>query len=312
MTIDVHAHCVPDGLAPALARQSFGVDVPPMDPLLLDVPARLEAMDRMGVDLQVVSPFIDLTCYWLPDAAGRRYSRLFNELMASTVAQAPDRFHALGTVPLQSGKAAADELVHAVTKLGMVGVEIGTDTGSGQLDDDDLEPFWEAAAGLGCLMLLHPAAGARDRLPYLLAYLVDNPADTTRAVARLMFGGVLDRHPGLKVCLVHGGGFLPYQVGRLQRGFTVYGTQHGARLTSAPLDLLHRLYYDTVLNSVDAIRLLIDLVGVERVLLGTDYPFALGDLDPLATLAAVPGLDDGDRKLIEHGNAQRVLNGSAR
>jgi aminocarboxymuconate-semialdehyde decarboxylase len=325
MAIDVHAHCVPDGLVSTLAAHGgrYGVEVlrsgsvtriqfagtvtAPLDPELSDLPERIAAMDRMGVRRQLVSPFIDLTGYQLDVAAGRRYCRTFNELMADTVARAPDRLSAFATVPLRSGAAAAEELVHAVTRLGMVGAEIGTDTGSGQLDDHDLELFWAAAAELRCLVLIHPNAAARDRLPYLLSNFVGNPADTTMAAARLMFGGVLDRHPGLRICLVHGGGFLPYQAGRLDRGFAAYGDRYGARSTSAPRELLGRFYYDTVLHSVDMIAHLVGLVGAERVLLGTDYPFEMGDLDPLATLATIPGLGEEGRRLIEHGNVDRLL-----
>lgn len=325
MAIDIHAHCVPSGLIETLLAEGRWLDIDVLrdgtgtrirfagvltallDPSLSDLPARIEAMDRMGVDRQVVSPFIDLTGYWLDVEPGRRYCGLFNDLMADTVARVPDRLSALATVPLQSGEAAAAELLRAVTQLGMVGAEIGTDTGPGQLDDDDLEPFWEVAADLGCLVLIHPNAAARAQLPYLLSNFVGNPADTTMAAARLMFGGVLDRHPALRVCLVHGGGFLPYQIGRLDRGFRAYGAEFGARLTSAPRELLGRLYHDTVLHSIDAIRMLIDLVGVEQVLLGTDYPFEMGDLDPLSTLATVPGLDDRGRRLIARGNAERLL-----
>ncbi|TCO52279.1 amidohydrolase family protein [Actinocrispum wychmicini] len=325
MAIDIHAHCVPDGLVSALAAggRRLGVEVlragettrvqfaetvtAPLEPSLSDLPARLAAMDRTGVTRQVLSPFIDLTGYWLDEAAGSAYCRLFNEHMAGTVAQAPDRLSALATVPLQSGPAAAKELAYAVAELGMVGAEIGTDTGRGQLDDKELEPFWAAAAELGCLVFIHPNAAARTRFPYFLGNFVGNPSDTTVAAARLMFGGVLDRHPGLRICLAHGGGFLPYQIGRLDRGFHAYGTDWGAELTSAPRDLATRLHYDTVLHSIESTRLLIDLVGAEQLLLGTDYPFEMGDLDPLSTVAAIPGLDERERSLITHGNAEFLL-----
>ncbi len=309
MAIDVHAHIVPNGFVPALRADGarLGVEVPPLDPALSDVPARLAAMDRMGVDRQLVSPFIDLIGYSLDRAAARRYCKLFNDLLAETVNLAPDRLSALGTVPLQSGPAAAAELVRAVSELGMVGVEIGTDTGTGQLDDDDLEPFWEAAADLGCLVLIHPNAASRVDHPYLLSNFVGNPADTTMAAARLMFGGVLDRHPGLRICLVHGGGFLPYQLGRLDRGFAVYGDRWGARLRSTPRALLGRFHFDTVLHSADMLGTLVGLVGSERVLLGTDYPFQMGDPNPLATLAAIPRLDSESGRLIASGNAARLL-----
>lgn len=309
MAIDVHAHCVPDGLVDALARDEarIGVEVPPLAPLLSDLPARLDAMDRMGVRQQLISPFIGLTAYQLDAPAGRRYSRLFNELMAATVQKAPDRLAAFATVPLQSGWAAAGELLHAITQLGMVGVEIATATPNHHLDDKALAPFWEAADDLGCLILVHPNAAHRGREPYFLGNFVGNPAETTMAVARLMFGGILDDYPRIRFCLAHGGGFLPYQLGRLERGYTVYGDKKGARMRSTPRELLGRLYYDTVLHAPEVIRMLIDLVGPERVLLGSDYPFEMGDLDPLATLAAIPDLTSADQRLIAGGNAERLI-----
>jgi len=307
VAIDVHAHCVPEGLVPALAGGRFGVAVPELEPLLSDLPARIAAMDRMGVDRQVVSPFIDLIGHGLDAATGRRYCALLNDLMAATVALAPDRLSGLGAVPLGSGRAAAEELVRAVTRLGLAGVEIGTDTGPGHLDDADLEPFWETAAGLRCLVFIHPNAAARMRSPCLLSNFVGNPADTTMAAARMMFGGVLDRHPNLRICLAHGGGFLPYQAGRLDRGFTVYAERFGARLTSSPLELLGRFCYDTVLHSTGMLGRLVELVGPERVLLGTDYPFEMGDPDPMVTLGAIPGLGNRDLELIRDRNARRLL-----
>lgn len=313
MAIDVHAHCVPDGLIDALTRDEarIGVEVPPLAPLLSDLPARLEAMDRMGVHRQLISPFIGLTAYHLDAPAGRRYTRLFNELMAATVQKAPDRLSALATVPLQSGWAAAGELLHAITQLGMVGVEIATATPSTSLDDKALAPFWEAADDLGCLVLIHPNAGHRGHEPYFLGNFVGNPAETTMAVARLMFGGILDDYPRIRFCLAHGGGFLPYQLGRLERGYAIYGKKKGARLRSTPRELVRRLYYDTVLHSPDMIRFLIDLVGPKHVLLGSDYPFEMGDSDPLGTLAAIPDLEPSDRDLIAGGNAELLSTDAA-
>jgi aminocarboxymuconate-semialdehyde decarboxylase len=313
MAIDVHAHCVPEGLTAALAQEDrrIGLDVPPLAPLLSDLPARIEAMDRMGVDRQLVSPYIGLTAYDLDPRAARRYSRLYNELMAETVRRAGGRLGALATVPLQSGWAAAGELGHAITQLGMVGVEIGTRTPASHLDDRSLSPFWETANDLHCLVLVHPNAALRGHEPYFLGNFVGNPAETTMAVARLMFGGILDDYPNIQFCLAHGGGFLPYQLGRLERGYTVYRDRKGARMRSTPRQLASRLWYDTVLHSVEMIRVLIDLVGPRQVLLGSDYPFEMGEPDPVSTLEKVPGLDDQDRELIARGNLERLTAGAA-
>jgi aminocarboxymuconate-semialdehyde decarboxylase len=324
--IDVHAHGIPDGFRHALAdggaalgvefidtgngtKVSFaGINTSaPLKPELADHDVRLAAMDGAGISVQLVSPFIDLVGYALPGPAGATYSRLVNELMAETVRRHPDRLRALATVPLQDGELAAEELRHAVTVLGMAGVEIGTHTPDGHLDDPQLEPFWAAAAELGCLVLLHPLSGGSAQTPYFLGNLVGNPAETTMAAARLMFGGVLDAYPGLEICLVHGGGFLPYQAGRLEHGFQTLGTTRGAKLRTSPRELLTRFHYDTVLHSGPMLRTLIDLVGAERVLLGTDYPFEMGDADPITTLATIPDLTTADRDLIVRENAERII-----
>lgn len=268
-------------------------------------------MDRMGVDRQLISPYIGLTAYELDPRAGRRYSRLFNELMADTVRRADGRLSALATVPLQSGWAAAGELGHAITQLGMVGVEIGTKTPSGHLDDRALAPFWETANDLHSLVLVHPNAAHSGREPYFLGNFVGNPAETTMAVARLMFGGILDDYPHIRFCVAHGGGFLPYQLGRLERGYTMYRDRKGARLRSSPRQLAARLWYDTVLHSAEMIKVLIDLVGPSQVLLGSDYPFEMGEPDPVSLLGMVPGLDDQDRELIATGNAERLTASTA-
>ncbi|MFI6504712.1 amidohydrolase family protein [Nonomuraea typhae] len=319
--IDVHAHCIPNALIPVLKAHGAAHDIEvvesagetrirlgslttgPLDPRLSDLPARIATMNRTGIERQLVSPFIGLTAYHLPDAAARWYSRAHNETMAQTTRSAPHRFTPMATVPLQSA-GAADELVYAVEQLGMAGVEVSTDAGPRDLDDVSVEPFWEAAENLQALILIHPSASARVQLPYRLGNFVGNPSDTTLAIARLMFGGVLDRHPHLRICLVHGGGFLPYQAGRLEHGFRVYGGEH---IKTSPLELLRRLSYDTVLHSPGRVRTLIDLVGIDRVLLGTDYPFDMGDPDPQGTLAAIPGLRERDRLQIARKNAERLI-----
>nr|WP_052477691.1 amidohydrolase family protein [Kibdelosporangium sp. MJ126-NF4]CEL13341.1 2-amino-3-carboxymuconate-6-semialdehyde decarboxylase [Kibdelosporangium sp. MJ126-NF4]CTQ99032.1 2-amino-3-carboxymuconate-6-semialdehyde decarboxylase [Kibdelosporangium sp. MJ126-NF4] len=320
-SIDVHAHCLPNGLIPALKAQGTAYDIEviesggetrirlgsatagPLDPRLSDLSARVETMNRTGVERQLLSPFIGLTAYHLPDPAAAWYSRLHNETMAHTARTSPHRFTPMATVPLQS-VSAASELVYAVEQLGMTGVEISTDTGAGQLDDDRMEPFWEAAENLRAPILIHPSAAARTPLPYRLANFVGNPSDTTVAIARLMFGGVMDRHPNLRICLVHGGGFLPYQAGRLERGFRFYG---GDKIRTSPLELLRRIYHDTILHSPARVRDLVDLVGIDRVVLGTDYPFDMGDQDPRGTLAGIPGLRDRDRARIARENAERLI-----
>ena len=327
-SIDVHAHCVPPEVIAQLSAEGgrYGIELVsrdgrqhaliagtveagPLRPDLSDLPRRLAAMDAAGVSVQVLSSWIDLTAYALPAETGVRYARMFNEELAGVAAAHPDRFRALCTVPLQSPAAAADELRFAVSELGMVGVEIATTVAGRELDDPDLAPFWAAAEEVRCLVLLHPCASLSGRgvSRYFLGNLVGNPAETTIAVGHLVFGGVLERHPDLRLCAVHGGGFAPYQIGRWDHAFHRDARGAAAHLTRPPSEWVARLYHDTVLHSPRSLRLLLDLVGPEQVVLGSDYPFEMGDPDPLATLAAVPGLTDEERRMVRSGNLARLF-----
>ena len=328
MITDVHAHCIPAELIEWIRAEGeqIGIEVVPgergedvliagqvrsgpLRPVLSDVAERLAHMDATGVGMQLLSGWVDLTAYALEGAAGAAYARRFNRILADEAGRFPDRFRALATVPLQTPGAAADELVHAVSELGMVGVEIATTVDGRDLDQADLEPFWAAAEELRCLVLLHPYAplAGVDLSRNFLDNMVGRPAETTVAVAHLIFSGVLDRYPGLVMCVVHGGGFIPYQLGRMERGHTAVPHLTARHISTAPRAIARRLYYDTVLHSPEAIRFLIDTVGADRVLLGSDYPFEMGDPDPVSTVEAVPGLDDDERRSILEGNVAALL-----
>ncbi len=328
MTYDVHAHCIPAAVVDALKTRGADLRVEivtiesqrrlviagslvriPLHPGLTDLDARLVAMDKAGVTVQLLSSWIDLTSYALPTGLGTRVARLFNDSLAEMVADTPDRFHGLCTVPLQAPAQAATELRRAVTDLGMVGVEIATTVDGRELDDRDLDPFWAAAAELRCLVLLHPldSLAGRGVRRHFLPNVVGNPAETTIAVGHMVYGGVLERYPDLRVCVVHGGGFVPYQAGRMARGYVAKPDLTGTMLSTPPRESLDRLYFDTVLHDPQALAALIAFAGVERVVLGSDYPFEMGDPDPVATVSAIPGLVDADRDLIMRGNIERLL-----
>lgn len=332
-TYDIHAHCIPNQLIELLRREGgqFGIEVfegqrgpsvvladgqriGPLRGILGDVDARLATMDASGVDVQLLASWIDLTAYGMEPEAGAAYSRRFNEILAEEAAGHPDRFIALGTVPLQSPHHAAEELHHAVEELGMVGVEIASTVGPTDLDQAGLDPFWEAAAKLRCLVLIHPCdpLSGVDLSRNFLDNMVGRPAESTIAIGHLIFSGVLERHPDLVVCVVHGGGFVPYQLGRMRRGYQAVPQMTATNISTDPEELARRLYYDTVLHDPAAIAFLIARMGADRVVLGTDYPFEMGDLDPLTTLAAVPGLTEPDSRLIREGNLVRILEGIRR
>jgi len=323
--VDVHAHVAPQGLLDRFAggeRPGFSAErladgrvkvglagKPPGPPLaagMVDLAVRLADMDAMGVAAQLVSPWVALSptsmaegdALWLADAV--------NAEVAAFVAACPERLRGLGTVALGVPERAVAGLERAMALPGIVGVEIPT-LGDTALDDAALASFWAAAEALGALVMPHPQLAPMDGPfgRYYLNNLIHNPLETTVASAHLVFGGVMERHPRLKVMLVHGGGFLPYNLGRLARGRRVRPETAVAMAGSVEASFA-RFRFDTVTHSPAALRFLVDEAGGDRVLLGTDYPFDMADPDPLATVAAA-GLDEPARAAILSGNARSLL-----
>jgi aminocarboxymuconate-semialdehyde decarboxylase len=327
-TYDIHAHCIPAALLELLRREGarLGIELAddgegeyaviadrvrlaPFRPILSDLDARVRAMDDTGVDIQLLSGWIDLTAYALDEGAAVQYSRRFNEILGEEAGKHPDRFLGLGTVPLQSPRRAAEELAYVVRDLGMAGVQVATTVDGTDLDEAGLDPFWEAAEDLGCLIVLHPC----DPLPGVdlsrnfLDNMIGRPAESTIAVGHLLFSGTLERFPGLVMCVVHGGGFVPYQLGRMQRGFDAVPRLAAQNISKPPAELARLLYYDTVLHDPGPLAFLVDQVGADHVVMGTDYPFPMGDSHPVDTVKAIPGLSDRQRELILGGNVVRML-----
>lgn len=328
---DVHAHCVPGGLVETIRSSGprAGVDIvmspagpavrfaggpttPPILPGLTDVGAMLADMDRARIDVRILSPWTELTAYGLGADDALRFSRWFNDLLAGTIAEHPDRLRGLGTVPLQAPGLAVRELERCITELGFVGVEIATTVAGRDLDDPALDPFWAAASEIGCPILIHPLhpLQGRDQGRHYLANLVGNPAETTLAAAALMFGGVLDRFPGIRPILVHGGGFTPWQIHRWDRGHdAMRGLTRTGGIRSRPSELLRRFHFDSVLHGSDQLAFLIGAVGADRVVIGTDHPFPMGDPDPLWTLDGVTGLDPEAIARVRGGNVMGLIAG---
>lgn len=253
-----------------------------------DVSLRLRDMDANGVDVQVLSTTVFTFFYGHEPNLALACSIVQNEDIAAVVAKNPDRFLGLGTVPLQAPQMAAHELRRSMTKLGLRGVMIGSNVNGRNLDDPALEPFWATAEELGAFIFIHPHAGVgTERMgSYYLKNLIGLPLETTLAAASLVFGGVLERHPRLTVCLSHGGGFVPYQAGRFQHGWEVRD-EAKVNIKNPPSESLGRLFYDTILHSKTNLEFLIDAVGHEHVLLGSDYPFDMGNLDCVARVEAL-------------------------
>ena len=320
-TVDVHAHGVPDLLLDELARdpERWGLRVADLKvrPGLLDLEGRVAAMDRTGVDVQLLSPWMDLAATSLPadlaPGAVGDFARLSNDAMADLVRRHPDRLLALANLPLQAPDAAAAELRRAVEDLGMVGAEIATRPGGRELDDEVFDVVWRTAAELDCLVLVHPhrSLAGRGVTRHFLGNLVGNPAETTIAIGHLVFGGVVERHPDVRFCFVHGGGFAPYQVGRWDHAFAHDARGAAALLNRRPSELLARMWFDTVVHDSTALSHLLTVVGAERVVLGSDHPFEMGDPDPCVTVRSVPGIDDTTVQRVLSGNALALLGAHA-
>ena len=274
---------------------------------LRDQPLRLREMETMGLDMQLVSPAPN-QCYFTlsPDAGVEAIARV-NEGMAEWVAGAPDRFVGLGTVPLQEPAAAVAELERAVTKLGLKGVEILSNVAGREISDPGLEPFWAKAEALGALVMIHPSGftEARRLARYYFNNVIGNPFDTTLALHYLIFDGVLERYPDLKIMASHGGGYLGSYSGRIDHAWGARSDAHGS-LPHPPSSYLKKIYVDSIVFTPHQLRALVDLFGADHVLMGTDYPFDMAEMDPIGHVASA-GLDADAVASICGGNAARLL-----
>lgn len=270
----------------------------PLIPPLNDEAARLKWMDGAGIDVQLLSGWMDLAGYHLPVESGQWFTRAQNEALAEMAALRPDRYCAAAMVPLQDAAAAADELRHAVQKLGHRAVQIGARVEEEGLDAPQFDVFWGAAQELNVPVIIHPAdLAVPPRMRRLFLHiLVGNPSETTFAAAALLLGGVFDRFPELRVLLVHGGGCVPYQFGRIDRG-RVTAPPFAKGTVKNPLGrYADNLYYDTVLHDDAAFRYLVERVGSGRIALGSDYPFPLRDPDPVKFINKNNELNDSARR----------------
>lgn len=290
--IDGHAHVAPRAFFEELKRSggSFGVSVeetpagyaltlpnlPPLRPAsggLIDLETRRDWLQAEGVERQIVAVWLDIHGYSLPADKATTWARLVNEHVVRSATDAGDAFRPLATVPLSDGESAAKELEYAVRSLGALGAMLPSDPVDIDLADTRFEPLWAAAAELGAPLLLHGASHSKwSRVgPSYLGFSLGRTFDTTVLAAKLILGGLLDRHPRLKLMLCHGGGFLPYQIGRIAFGYErrtdrVVDLERGGPEAYLPL-----LYYDTLTLNPRSLRLLLDLAGSDHVMVGSDY-----------------------------------------
>lgn len=251
-----------------------------------DVGARLAEMDALGVAAQVLMPIPFTFCYDADPAITDDLARAQNDAIAAIVAAHPDRFHGLGTVPLQDPERAVAELRRIRTELRLSGVEIGTHVAGTSLHDPSLTPFWAAAEELGAAVFIHPGrSAAPDRTGHNgLDFGLARPVETSLAAGALVHGGVLTRHPGLRICLAHGGGCTAMMAGRWQRGWDLLPRPE-ALTEASPRDLLARLWVDTLTYDPGALGLAAEVFGTDRLVLGTDHPFTVAERPPGTTVA---------------------------
>ena len=310
MIIDLHSHYFPLD-----AVRSGGMDVAVSDGAdgslivraadhkldidrdLVDLRAQHDALTRQRLDRRTLMPPPYTILYELEGDTGLHWARMLNDGTAAAQRSNPDVFVGFATVPLQSPSSAVDELHRAIGELGLQGVEILTNVDGNGIDDPAYEPFWGAAASLGVPVLIHPnnVAGGERMGAYYLRNLVGNPTETAQAGARILFAGVLERHPRLKIILSHGGGAMPHLIGRLRHGYEV--RPECRERAANPIEQIRNLYYDTIVFDPLILRHLVEIVGVDRVAVGTDFPFDMGETNPIG-FVETSGLSDRDCQTI--------------
>jgi aminocarboxymuconate-semialdehyde decarboxylase len=325
LTVDIHCHLhVPE--ADELVKSAFSPQSEPMFvhsndatrevnrkqqetiiSKLTDVTTRLKDMDKAGIDIQAVSPAPFHYFYWADPELGLASSQMVNNRIAEVVHGNPDRFVGLGTVPMQAPELAVAELERMVKELGFRGVEINSNVVGEDLSAERFRPFFAKAQELDILIFMHPSGftDGRRLADHYFINVIGNPLDSTVAVSHLIFGGVLDAYPKLKMCIAHGGGFLPAYSGRMDHA-------HGARpdcrrvIKKKPTSYLKKLYFDTIVFTPHQLEYLVGLYGSDHILLGTDYPYDMAMTDPVGFIESAK-LKRDEKAALMGGNAARLL-----
>jgi aminocarboxymuconate-semialdehyde decarboxylase len=328
LTVDIHCHLATPSTRD-LAREHFrpeyepydffmGADskdhnqvmIPSIAQPLIDPQARIEHMDRMGIDLQGLATFVSEYFYWAPGPLGAELSRIQNDNLAQAVADYPKRFVGMGaTVPLQDIDLAIAEAERAKDN-GFKGLQIGGTVDGHNLDEPRFRPFWQAVTDLDLAVIIHPNGYPESQRfgDYFLTNCIGNPLETMVAATRMIFSGLFEDLPELIVVLLHGGGYLPFYAARSDHTWEVRPETRVRIPENPPSYYMRRLFFDTMVFQPLYLRHLIDVVGADRVMVGTDFPFDMGETDPLGLVDKVDGLTEQDRTAIKGGNAVRVFN----
>ncbi|MEM4303257.1 MAG: amidohydrolase family protein [Candidatus Caldarchaeum sp.] len=321
MRIDIHSHFVPRSAVQKLDDYGVAVvdagrgqhtlkigesSVGPFTKGMFDVEDRIRELDELEIDVQVISPTHHLFMYRTDVKVGRVAARAQNEGIADAVKKAGGRLVGNATLPLQDPAAALEELRYAVDDLNLSGIEIGTNIVGRNLDDELLYPVWQRVEDLGLPVFVHPnEVMSPDRhRKYYSSIVVGTLAETTLAISSIIFGGVLDRFPRLKLIFAHGGGAVPFQAGRLEHASKV--RQECKGLNRNFMEYLKMIHYDSVLFMPEALEYLIRLFSVKNVLLGTDYPFNMGDFQSHRLVESLDSLTHEERAMILSENAKRL------
>jgi aminocarboxymuconate-semialdehyde decarboxylase len=328
--VDLHHHCLPGSLLDSVraAGNKRGISIRrsprwsgdalvlsqerecPLDPALIDLGIRDEGMLSARVDVAAVSVLPLVLSSYLEDLeTAQWYAHEVNNGIADDISRSTQKLRGLADVPLQDPAAAASELSRAMRQLGFVGAQIPTHVGDQNLDAPELDIFWTTAEELGAVLFIHPAAADKHlRLSaHALFNLIGNPLETSIAAASLVFGGVVSRFPGLRFVLAHAGGFVPWIYPRWEHGSSARAFSDIPNLDAPMTEVLRSFWYDTLIFRPEPLQYLIDTVGADRVVVGTDSPALMGESDPRGLLAQLPDLSTESRRAILGGNALDLL-----